>query len=96
MRKRAPDSASMMLPSTGASSRPTALGRTDASRRTAAGPTVDISIIVADPRVPAAMPVGPSVTVWSAGGFDTIVMTTSAWLAASAGVAADVAPRPTS
>jgi hypothetical protein len=91
-RVNVPDSASAKLPSTGASSSPTPAGRVEASRRTAAGPTVDIWTTVVVPVAPAAMPVGPSVTARSASGSETIVTTTSARRAASAGLAAETAP----
>jgi hypothetical protein len=87
-----PDSASARLPRTGASTSPVAGGSTDASRATAAGPTVDISTTVSDALAPAAIPSGPAVTARRAAGSATIVISNSAWLAASAGVAAGVAP----
>ena len=58
----------------------------------ASGETVDIWIKVVASEAPAATPSGPSVTSRSASGSATIVITTSALRAASAGLSAATAP----
>jgi len=57
---------------------------------------VDISTTVSDAPAPATTPSGPSVTARSAAGPVTIVISASERLAASAGVAAGIAPSPAS
>src|SRR5215472_7142920 len=89
-----PDSASALLPRTGASSSLVPGGSEEASQVTAVGPTVDMSTTVSGGRAPAAIPCGPCVTERSACGSLSMVISTSARLAASAGVAASAAPRP--
>ncbi len=66
--RKVPDSALARLPSTGASISSTPGATTEASRATAAGPTVDNSIKAAPGRAVAATPVGPSVTILAPAG----------------------------
>lgn len=87
-----PDSASEMLPSTGASSSGTPSGSAAASPERAMGSTVDICATVAERPTPAAIPSGPSVTSRSAAGSDTMTHTSCARPAACAGVSATAAP----
>ncbi len=88
----APPSAWGTDPSTGASS--TRTGRTrSATSRIAVGPTVDMSIKTAFSSIEPATPSTPKTTSSRAAGSASIVITTSASRAASAGVRAAVAPR---
>ena len=67
-----------------------------AAARIAVGPTVDMSMRVASGAIVSAAPSGPKRTCSKAGGSATIVITTAAPCAASAGVAARTRPAATS
>ena len=88
-----PDRVDETLPETGASRMPAPRARTaGATDRIVSGSTVLMSTATEPGRRPAATPSGPSYSSRTAASSATIEMTTSARDAASAGVAATLAP----